>query len=51
MGIAYEIEKVTDLAEITKFGVWMTPALAVDGDVKFAGEVPDIEKLKRVLAE
>jgi len=46
--IEYEIEKVTDINEIMKFGVMMTPALAVDGQVKIVGKVPtpgDIEKL------
>ena len=48
LGVEYEIEKVTDINEIMKFGVMMTPALAVDGQVKIVGKVPtprDIEKL------
>ena len=48
LGIEYEIEKVTDINEIMKFGVMMTPALAVDGQVKITGKVPppeDIEKM------
>ena len=48
LGIEYEIEKITDINEIMKFGVMMTPALAVDGQVKIVGKVPtplDIEKL------
>ena len=48
LGIEYEIEKVTDINEIMKFGVMMTPALAVDGEVKIVGKVPlpqDIEKM------
>ena len=38
-GIDAEIEKVSDLQEIMKFGVMMTPGLAVDGQVKSAGRV------------
>jgi small redox-active disulfide protein 2 len=49
LGIEYRIEKVTDLNEIMKFGVMMTPALAVDGVVKVSGRVPDVESLKRML--
>ena len=49
MGIEYEIEKVTDINEIMKFGVMVTPALAVDGEVKVLGNVPDIEILKDML--
>ena len=48
LGVEYEIEKVTDINEIMKFGVMMTPALAVDGQVKIVGKVPspqDIEKM------
>jgi len=48
LGLEYKIEKVTDINEIMKFGVMMTPALAVDGQVKIAGKVPspqDIEKI------
>ncbi|MGB2819906.1 MAG: thioredoxin family protein, partial [Phycisphaerae bacterium] len=40
-GIDYEIEKVTDINEIMKFGVMMTPALVVDGEVKAVGKVPE----------
>lgn len=38
-GIDAEVEKISDLQEIMKFGVIMTPALAVDGDVKSVGKV------------
>lgn len=50
LGVEYEIEKVTDLAEITKFGVMMTPALAVDGQVKSAGRITDVDEIKGLLA-
>ena len=49
-GIEYELEKVTDINEIMKFGVMMTPALAVDGVVKAVGKVPDPEAIKALLA-
>jgi len=49
LGIEYELEKVTSINEIMKFGVMMTPALAVDGEVKVAGKVPDVNELKRML--
>lgn len=39
LGVAYELEKVTDFREIVKFGVMTTPALAVDGKVKLLGRV------------
>ncbi len=49
LGIEYTLEKVTDLNEIMKFGVMMTPALAVDGQVKVVGKVPDTEAIKALL--
>ncbi len=50
LGIEYEIEKVTDIDGIMKFGVMMTPALVVDGEVKVAGKVPSVEDIKDMLA-
>jgi len=50
LGVEYAIEKVTDINEIMKFGVMMTPALAVDGEVKVVGKVPDPEAIKAMLA-
>jgi len=49
VGVEYAIEKVTDLSAIMKFGVMMTPALAVDGRVKAVGKVPDVEAIKAML--
>ncbi|MDF1814743.1 MAG: thioredoxin family protein [Verrucomicrobiales bacterium] len=45
----YQLNKVTDINEIMAFGVMLTPALAVDGDVKVAGKVPSAEELKQLL--
>ena len=49
MGIEHQIEKVTDINEIMKFGIMMTPALAVDGQVKIVGKVPSPEQIKQLL--
>jgi len=50
LGIEYEIEKVTDINDIMKFGVMMTPALAVEGQVKVVGKVPSPDEIKKMLA-
>ncbi len=50
MGVEYELEKVTDLNQIMSFGVMMTPALVVDGEVKVAGKVPSAEIIKDMLS-
>ena len=49
LGIEYTIEKVTDINEMMKFGVMMTPALAVDGVVKSLGRVLGVEDIKGML--
>ena len=49
LGIEFEIEKVTGINEIMKFGVMMTPALAVDGEVKVVGKVPSPDEINQML--
>ncbi len=49
LGIEYEIEKVKDVKKIMEFGVMVTPALVVDGEVKVAGKVPSIEEIKNYI--
>jgi small redox-active disulfide protein 2 len=51
LGVTAEINKVTDLRQIMALGVMMTPALAVNGNVKVVGKVPSIEELKAILRE
>ncbi|MDI6796335.1 MAG: thioredoxin family protein [Desulfatibacillaceae bacterium] len=38
-----KVEKVSDILEIGKFGVFGTPAVVVDGQVKIVGKVPTKE--------
>ena len=47
--IICEIEKVTDIKDIMKFGVMMTPALAVDGVIKVVGKVATVEEIKEMI--
>ena len=49
LGVEYEIEKVTDINDIMKFGVVMTPALVVDGEVKFVGKMLSPDEIKGLL--
>lgn len=49
LGIAAEVEKVADIQQIMAYGVMMTPALAVDGEVKVVGKVPSVDELKELL--
>lgn len=50
LDIEFEIEKVTDINEIMNFGVMMTPALVVNGQVTASGKVPSIEDIKEMLS-
>lgn len=49
MGVEYEIEKVSDVNDIMSFGVMMTPALAINGEVKSVGKVVPVEDIKKML--
>jgi len=50
LGIEYELEKVTQINDIMKMGVMITPALAIDGTVKVAGKVVSPEDIKAMLS-
>lgn len=45
----YEIEKVTEIKKIMDYGVMLTPALAIDGQVKSVGKVLSVEEIKKLL--
>lgn len=49
LGIDYEIEKVTDIEKMSAAGVFLTPALAVDGELKVVGKVPSPQEIKAML--
>jgi small redox-active disulfide protein 2 len=48
-GVEAMVEKITDINVITGFGVMMTPALAIDGEVKLVGKVPSAEEIAKLL--
>jgi small redox-active disulfide protein 2 len=50
LGLDCEIEKVTNINDIMAFGVMMTPALVIDGQVKITGKVPPVTDIKGMLA-
>jgi small redox-active disulfide protein 2 len=49
-GLDYELEKVSELKQIMSFGVLMTPALVVDGQVKLVGQVPSVDEIKKLIS-
>jgi small redox-active disulfide protein 2 len=51
LGVAAELEKVTDYGDIAKFGVVSTPALVVDDRVILSGRVPTVAALRQLLED
>jgi len=49
LGIQAQVEKVTDINVMMGFGIMMTPALVVDGEVKSCGKVLSPDEIKRFL--
>jgi len=44
-GVVADIEKVTDAMEIAGYGVFGTPSVVVDGEVKSVGKIPKKEEI------
>ena len=49
LGIDVSVEKVTDYAEIAKFGIASTPGIVIDGKVVHAGDLPQEDALEKWL--
>jgi len=49
VGVEASVEKVTEMDKIMDMGVAMTPALAIDGEVKSVGKVLSAEKIADML--
>ncbi len=49
MNVDFELEKVTDVAKILELGVMTTPALLVDGKLRYSGRVPSMEEVEKIL--
>ena len=50
-GVEFTFEKVTDVNKIVAMGVMLTPALFVDGKLKYSGNVPSVEQLEKMLKD
>lgn len=48
-GVDAEIEKVEDIQKIMAFEILMTPGLVIDGQVKTAGRLPNVEEVKKLI--
>lgn len=50
-GLEAAVEKITDINVITGFGVMMTPALAIDGEVKLVGKLASPDEIVQLLQQ
>ena len=48
-GVEANVEKVTDMNEITNAGVLMTPGLVIDNEVKISGKVPSKDEISEAI--
>jgi small redox-active disulfide protein 2 len=46
LGIAADVEKITDIRKMMSYGILATPGLVIDGRVKSSGRIPRIEDIK-----
>ncbi|MCX5880791.1 MAG: thioredoxin family protein [Deltaproteobacteria bacterium] len=50
-GVSADVEKVTDMMKIAGYGVFGTPAVVVNGEVKSVGKIPKKDEIKKWLAD
>ena len=51
LSVDVEIVKVDKIDDIVNYGVMMTPALAIDGEVKIAGKIPNPKQIAQWIQE
>jgi small redox-active disulfide protein 2 len=51
LDVSAEVEKVTELNDIMKYGVMMTPGLVIDEKVKSSGRVVTVDQIKRFIED
>jgi small redox-active disulfide protein 2 len=50
LGLEAEVVKVEDMQQIINAGIMITPAIAVDGEVKSAGKVLSVDEIKKIIS-
>jgi small redox-active disulfide protein 2 len=51
LSVAADVQKVKDINEITKLGVFTTPGLMINKKVKSSGRIPSSEEIKNWINE
>ena len=49
LDLDYQLVKVTELGKIASYGVMMTPAIVIDGQVRLSGKLPSESELTNIL--
>ncbi|HII92981.1 MAG TPA: thioredoxin family protein [Methanosarcina sp.] len=50
-GVEAEVVKVEDVEKILNYGVMVTPAVVVDGDLKTVGKTPDEKEVRKWISQ
>jgi small redox-active disulfide protein 2 len=50
-GVKATLTKVEDIVEIMQYGVMITPALVIDGEIVVKGRVPSVGELSKLLSK
>lgn len=51
LGIAADVQNVTDIKKIMEYKIFSTPGLIINGKVKSSGRIPSQEEIKRWIEE
>ncbi len=51
LGLAADVEKVTDINRMMSFGILATPGLVINGKIKSMGRIPRVEDIKLWIQE
>jgi small redox-active disulfide protein 2 len=51
LNIIADVEKVKDVTKIVDAGIMQTPGLRINGKIKCFGRIPNLEEIKKWIAE
>jgi small redox-active disulfide protein 2 len=47
LGLAADVQKISDIKKIMEYSILGTPGLVINGNVKCSGRIPSFEEIKR----
>lgn len=51
LGMDAKVEHVHDFVKMAEYGIMMTPAIVIDGEIKISGKIPEMDEIKAILIE